>query len=180
MYALILAGGSGTRLWPHSRNSQPKQFLRINGERTMLQETVDRTLPIIPPNRVYVVTGPAYADLVAEQLPDVPRENILIEPSGRGTAPCIGLAALHLRRRDPNAVMAVLSADHRIEHADGFCEALVIGGMLARQGHLVTMGIQPTAPSTGYGYIQRGERLYQEGEFTAFRVKAFAEKPDAD
>jgi mannose-1-phosphate guanylyltransferase len=180
MYALILAGGSGTRLWPHSRSSQPKQFLRIHGERTMLQETVDRTLPIIPAHRVYVATGPAYADLVAEQLPAVPRDNILVEPSGRGTAPCIGLAALHLRRRDPDAVMAVLSADHRIERAERFCELLAVGGIMAQQGHLVTMGIHPTAPSTGYGYIQRGERLYQEGECTAFRVKAFAEKPDAE
>ncbi len=121
--ALVLAGGSGTRLWPHSRSAQPKQFLSIAGERTMLQETVDRSLPVIPPERVYVATNAAYAGLVMEQLPDVPRDQILIEPSGRGTAPCIGLAALHLRRRDPDAIMAVLSADHRVEQADRFCTA---------------------------------------------------------
>lgn len=180
MYALVLAGGSGTRLWPHSRSAQPKQFLSIAGERTMLQETVDRTLPIIPPERVYVATNAAYAGLVMEQLPDVPRDQILIEPSGRGTAPCIGLAALHLRRRDPDAIMAVLSADHRVEQADRFCTALAVGAEMAQQGALVTLGIQPTAPSTGYGYIRRGEALLQDGPHAVFRVRAFAEKPDAE
>ncbi len=180
MYALVLAGCSGTRLWPHSRSHRPKQFLSIGGERTMLQETVDRTLPIIPPERVYVATGAAYIDLVLEQLPEVPRENILVEPAGRGTAPCIGLAALHLRRRDPDAVMAVLSADHRVEHADLFCEVLGIGERMAEQGRLVTLGIQPTEPSTGYGYIQRGAHLHTEGDFAVFQVRAFAEKPDAE
>jgi mannose-1-phosphate guanylyltransferase len=180
MYALVLAGGSGTRLWPHSRSSQPKQFLRISGERTMLQATVARTLPIIPLERVYVATGAAYAGLVMEQLPDVPGEQILIEPSGRGTAPCIGLAALHLLRRDPDAVMAVLSADHLVEQADRFRSALVAGAEMARRGYLVTLGIQPTAPSTAYGYIRRGEPLHQDQEHTVFRVGAFVEKPDAE
>ena len=180
MYALVLAGGSGTRLWPHSRSHRPKQFLSIDGERTMLQETVDRTLPIIPPERVFVATGAAYADLVAEQLPDVPRENILSEPTGRGTAPCIGLAALHLRRRDPNAIMAVLSADHRVERGDLFCDVLTLGAGMAQQGSLVTLGITPTAPSTGYGYIHRGEMIHAEGINAVYRVKAFVEKPDAE
>jgi mannose-1-phosphate guanylyltransferase len=180
MYALVLAGGSGTRLWPHSRSSQPKQFLSIGGGHTMLQETVARTLPIIPPERVYVATNAAYAGLVMEQLPDVPRDQILIEPAGRGTAPCIGLAALHLRRRDPTAVMAVLSADHRVEQAERFCTALAVGADMAQQGYLVTLGIQPTAPSTGYGYIRRGAPLLQEGPHSVFRVQAFVEKPDAE
>lgn len=180
MYALVLAGGSGTRLWPHSRSYRPKQFLKINGERTMLQETVDRTLPIIPPERVFVATGSAYVDLVVEQLPEVPRENILAEPAGRGTAPCIGLAALHLRRRDPEAVMAVLSADHRVERAAQFCEILSAGAAMAQRGELVTLGIQPSAPSTGYGYIERGELLERVGGEPVFRVRAFAEKPDAE
>jgi mannose-1-phosphate guanylyltransferase len=146
----------------------------------MLQETVARTLPIIPPDRVYVATSAAYAGLVMEQLPDVPRDQILIEPAGRGTAPCIGLAALHLLRRDPEAVMAVLSADHRVDQPERFCTALVVGAEMAQRDYLVTLGIQPTAPSTGYGYIRRGEPLRQEGPHAVFRVQAFVEKPDAE
>lgn len=175
MYALVLAGGSGTRLWPYSRSNKPKQFLSINGEQTMLQQTVARILPIIPIEQVYIATGAAYADLVIEQLPGLPPENILAEPSGRGTAPCIGWAALHLRRRDPDAVMAVLSADHCMERSDLFCTVLQAGEKLALEGHLVTLGITPDAPSTGYGYIKRGNSL-GEG---AYQVAAFVEKPNA-
>ncbi len=178
MYALILAGGCGTRLWPYSRGRQPKQFLRLDGERTMLQATVERVRPLIPLERIFVATGAAYADMVAQQLPELPRANIMAEPFGRGTAPCIGLAALSLCSRDPNAIMAVLSADHRIEHADRFCAALTYASELAQQGHLVTLGIQPSAPSTAYGYIRRGAALDQMGELQAFQVAAFAEKPD--
>lgn len=180
MYALILAGGSGTRLWPYSRSKRPKQFLSIGGERTMLQTTVDRIRPSLAPEQVYVATGAAYADLVAEQLPDVPRANILVEPAGRGTAPCIGLAALHLRRRDPKAVMAVLSADHDIAQVDDFRATLAFAEELAREGHLVTLGITPTAPSTGYGYIERGGQLGSAGERKAYSVARFVEKPDAE
>ena len=180
MYALVLAGGSGTRLWPYSRSKQPKQFLSLDGRATMLQATVDRVRSIIPAERVYVATGAAYADMAAEQLPDVPRENILVEPTGRGTAPCIGLAALHLRRRDPDAVMAVLSADHSVTHADRLCQALMFGAALAHQGRLVTLGIEPTAPSTGYGYIRRGALIEQTEGAAAYAVDGFVEKPNAD
>lgn len=180
MYALILAGGSGTRLWPYSRSSRPKQFLNVSGGRTMLQETVDRILPIIPPEHVFVATGAIYADLVAEQLPDVPRENILSEPSGRGTAPCIGLAALHIQQRDPGAIMAVLSADHRVEKPELFCSILTAGQQLAEQGFLVTLGITPDAPSTGYGYIKQGEQLDSSSAHAGYRIAAFVEKPDLE
>jgi mannose-1-phosphate guanylyltransferase len=178
MYALILAGGCGTRLWPYSRDRQPKQFLRLTGERTMLQATVERVRPLIPLERVFVATGAAYIDMVAEQLPEIPRANILAEPIGRGTAPCIGLAALVLYSRDPDAVMVVLSADHRIEHADRFHAALTCGAELAQHGHLVTLGIQPTAPSTAYGYIRCGAALGHSSELRAYQVAMFAEKPD--
>lgn len=178
MYALILAGGSGTRLWPHSRSARPKQFLSLKGGVTMLQETVNRVLPLVPLRQIIVATGAAYAEIVAEQLPELPRENLLIEPCGRGTAPCIGLAAMQLRRRDPGAVMAVLSADHQIERPRVFREQLAIAERMAAQGHLVTLGITPTAPATGYGYIERGGLLHQEGGHAVYRVQRFVEKPD--
>jgi mannose-1-phosphate guanylyltransferase len=178
MYALILAGGCGTRLWPYSRDRLPKQFLRLAGDQTMLQATVERVRPLIPAERVLVATGAAYVDMVAQQLPEIPREHILAEPVGRGTAPCIGLAALQLHRRDPNSLMVVLSADHRIKHVDRFCAALACAAQLAQQGHLVTLGIQPSAPSTAYGYIRRGAKLDHTAELEANQVATFAEKPD--
>jgi mannose-1-phosphate guanylyltransferase len=177
MYALIMAGGSGTRLWPHSRSHKPKQFLPINSQSTMLQETVIRILPLIPIDRVYVVTGEIYADLVREQLPDLPAENLLIEPSGKGTAPAIGLGALHIRQRDPEAIMAVLSADHGIEEQELFRQQLAVGATMAEQGFLVTLGIKPSSPATGYGYIESGELLYASDGQQVFRVKRFVEKP---
>jgi mannose-1-phosphate guanylyltransferase len=180
MYALIMAGGSGTRLWPHSRSTKPKQFLRLNGERTMLQETVARILSLIPHDRIYVVTGAVYAELVQEQLPELPPENLLIEPSGKGTAPAIGLGALHIRRRDPNALMAVLSADHGIEQQEIFRQQLVVGATMAEQGYLVTLGIKPSVPATGYGYIEGAELLYAGDGQQVFRVKRFVEKPSLE
>jgi mannose-1-phosphate guanylyltransferase len=178
MYGLIMAGGSGTRLWPHSRSGRPKQFLRLSGEQTMLQETARRVLPLISYERLLVVTGPGYADLVREQLPELPAENIIVEPSGRGTAPAVGLGALHVRRRDPDGVMAVLSADHSVERPDLFCRQLAVGETMARQGYLVTLGITPAAPATGYGYIEGGELIYTADDERVFRVRRFVEKPD--
>jgi mannose-1-phosphate guanylyltransferase len=178
LYALVLAGGSGTRLWPHSRSRKPKQFLALGNGGTMLQETVARSAELLAPEHVYVATNAGYVPLVAEQLPAVPPANILAEPAGRGTAPCIGLAALHLRRRDPDAVMVVLSADHAIAHPDRLNAALAAAAAIAQSGHLVTLGVLPTAPSTGYGYIQQGDALQHVKGQAAYRVRSFAEKPD--
>lgn len=177
MYALIMAGGTGTRLWPRSRTTKPKQFLPLLGERTMLQETVDRILPLVAAEQVIIATGRGYTELAAEQLPDVPRVNIIGEPSGKGSAPCIGLGALAIQQDDPDGVMVVLSSDHQVQKAAVFREALKAAEELAQQGYLVTLGIQPTEPHTGYGYIHRRAELGQFNGFTAYEVERFVEKP---
>lgn len=178
MYALIMAGGTGTRLWPRSRTATPKQFLPLMGDRTMVQETADRILPLVRPEQIIVVTGQRYIDLVAEQLPDVPRQHLIGEPSGKGSAPAIGLGALALLPDDPNATMVVLSSDHQIRQVDVFREALKAADELAQQGYLVTLGIQPTEPQTGYGYIQRRTEIGEFNGFTAYEVERFVEKPN--
>jgi len=178
MYASILAGGSGTRLWPLSTTSSPKQFLRLPGPRTMLQETVERIAPLVPPNQLYVVTFAAYRDAVAEQLPDVPREQIVAEPAGRGTAASIGLAAVLIAAREPTAMMGSFHADHVIADVAGFREALAFAQVVARDGYLVTLGITPTYPETGYGYINFGAPIATSGQLHAYHGQAFKEKPD--
>lgn len=180
MYALIMAGGAGTRLWPRSRVAKPKQFLPLLGERTMLQETVERIRPLVAPDHIVIATGRDYVDLTAAQLPDVPRGNIIGEPSGKGSAPCIGLGALEMLREDPDALMIVLSSDHQIDKVDVFRQALTAAAEVAQQGYLVTLGIQPTEPHTGYGYIQRRASLGRFNGFEAFEVERFVEKPRRD
>jgi mannose-1-phosphate guanylyltransferase len=180
MYATILAGGVGTRLWPRSRQDQPKQFTDITGSGlTMIQDTALRLEGVVAPENLYVVTGAAYAGLARAQLPEVPVAQILVEPSGRNTAPAIGLACLHLLRRDPQGVLAVLPADHVILDGDCFRRALVQAGQLAAAGNLVTLGIEPTFAHTGYGYIKRSSALpTRADEMPAYTVERFLEKPN--
>lgn len=175
LYAVILAGGSGTRFWPKSREKMPKQLLNIVGSRSMLRHTVERVLPLVPYERILIVAGSDLAQGVREELPDLPAENLLLEPVGRNTAPAIGLAATVLRKKDPDAVMAVLPADHVIKRKDRLLQLLKKGEKLLREhAALITLGITPTRPETGYGYIEEGER-FAEG---IFRVQCFTEKPD--
>ncbi len=177
MYASILAGGSGTRLWPLSTPSTPKQFLPLPGPRTMLQETAERIAPLVPRDRLYIVTFDTYRDAVADQLPDLPREQIVGEPAGRGTAASIGLAAALIAAREPTAVMGSFHADHVIADATGFREALTFAEVVARDGYLVTLGVTPTYPETGYGYINFGAPVATSGKLTAHRGQGFREKP---
>jgi len=177
-YAVIMAGGVGSRLWPRSRNESPKQFLDLLGGRTLLQETVHRILPLIPLERLLVVTGEDHAEAVRSQVPGLPEANLILEPGPRNTAPCIGLAAVVLQKRDPEALMAVFPADHAIARAQAFRDAIAAAGCLARDGYLVTLGIAPNQPHVGYGYIQRGSPLGETDGLAAYSVARFAEKPD--
>jgi mannose-1-phosphate guanylyltransferase len=179
-YAMIIAGGSGTRLWPLSRRNRSKQSLKLVGDRTMFQNAIDRLSPLFQPERIYVVTREDQSALLASQVLALPVSNFINEPVGRGTAAAIGLAALHLRRQDPEAIMAVLTADHFIENTEKFRLSLEAASVAAKDGHLVTLGIRPTTASTGYGYIMQGESLGTIGSFPVFRVERFAEKPGPD
>ena len=184
LHAVIMAGGSGTRLWPESRTSRPKQFLRF-GEETLLGATVARLGALVPMERVCVVAGRSMQPLVAESLPGLPPDNLIAEPAARNTAPCIGLAAIKLLKEDPDAVMVVLPADHIITPATRFCETIRFAVDLIDEvpERLVTLGIKPTFPSTSYGYIQRGNRLMtpvaaaQTELSGAYEVVKFHEKP---
>lgn len=177
MKALLMAGGRGTRFWPLSVEACPKQFLRLAGERTLLQGTLDRLLPLLSPQDVFAVVSPPYEQETRRQLSELPAENIIVEPAGRNTGPCIGWASLKLRRRfSAGEVVAVLPADHVIPDVADFQEALRQAQEPAREGWLVVFGIPPTYPATGFGYIERGDPIALS-ETTAFRVRRFVEKP---
>jgi mannose-1-phosphate guanylyltransferase len=176
-YAVIMAGGGGTRLWPLSRSQRPKQMLSLFDERTLFQTSVQRLDGIFPPERIFVVTVREQAEALHAQMPDIPFENFLIEPLPRGTASVVGLAALALRQRNPQAVMAVLTADHHIADEDLFGQLLQSAYDLAQDNLLVTLGIEPTFPATGFGYIQRGAHIGRYRDMDAYRVLRFTEKP---
>lgn len=177
--ALIMAGGRGERFWPKSRQNLPKQFLSLtDDERTMIQLTVERILPLVDMEDIFIATNQDYKELVREQLPELPEQNILCEPVGKNTAPCIGLGAIHIAKKYEDALMFVLPSDHLIKMNNIFLRSLRDACDVAEQGeNLVTIGITPNAPETGYGYI-RFDAEHALGR--AFRVEQFVEKPSME
>ncbi|MDD5475644.1 MAG: mannose-1-phosphate guanylyltransferase [Syntrophales bacterium] len=181
MHAVIMAGGKGTRFWPAGREKKPKQLLKMAGERTLLQQAVDRILPLVPRENILVVTGEAHGRDTLSQLPELPAGNIIMEPMGRNTAPCIGLASMAIGIKDPEAVMIVLPADHVVEDDEAFRDTLRLAALAAEdEPCLVTIGIPPRSPETGFGYIERGEPASAKSRNDVFRVLSFREKPDLE
>lgn len=178
-YAVIMAGGRGERFWPKSRQRCPKQFLRLVGDRTMLQRTAARLEKLLAPDRIYVITARDYKEIVLQQAPEIPEENVIVEPCGRDTAAAIGLGAVAVKKSNPAGVMIVLPADHYIADEERFCEVLQAAVRAASDGeHAVTIGIRPGRPETGFGYIARGGRCREFDGIPAYRVQGFTEKPD--
>jgi mannose-1-phosphate guanylyltransferase len=182
LHAMIMAGGGGTRFWPRSRDRRPKQFLSFTGDRTLLQETVDRIAGPVPPERVWVLTAEQYRADTAEQLPEVPAGHVIGEPARRDTAPCVGLGAALIAREDPDATIMVMPADHVIEPVQEFRRAAHAAEQFANDfpTALLTFGIPPSYPATGYGYIRAGERVGTRQGVSIATATEFKEKPDEE
>ena len=183
--ALIMAGGKGTRFWPLSTEEKPKQFLNLMGEETMIQMTVDRIKPIVPIERIFISTGQMYVDLVKEQLPELPEKNIIVEPEGRNTAPCIALSAFVINRYYNDATMVVLPSDHLIKDENEFRD--IIGSadkfIKKKQESIITLGMQPSRPETGYGYIKYSfdeDKIDKLDNHRVIKVDEFVEKPNKE
>ncbi|WP_026485645.1 mannose-1-phosphate guanylyltransferase [Caldanaerobius polysaccharolyticus] len=179
---VIMAGGKGERFWPKSRIKMPKQFLKLYGDRTMIQQTVDRLKKVMPIKNIFVVTNIDYAEIISDQIPDLPTGNILIEPMGKNTAACIGLAALHTQRLGEDSIMVVVPSDHVIKDEETYISVLKSAIEKAKAGdNLVTIGIKPSHPETGYGYI-KFRKLTKEiiNKNPVHKVEQFVEKPDYD
>ena len=196
-YIVIMAGGSGTRFWPLSREAMPKQLLRIDGEETLIQQTIIRVRPLIPTDHIHIVTNKSQADQIRYQVPELNRDNFIIERAAKNTAAAIGLAAVYLNHHNVDSVMGILPADHVIKNKEAFLDTMECAFTTAGEGYLVTIGIKPVRPETGYGYIHAGERINSSipplekggkggfetggvGLSDVFHVDRFTEKPDID
>lgn len=181
LFGVIIAGGSGTRFWPLSRENRPKQLLEITGNKAMIQRTVERIAARIPPQNILVITTSHQVEAIKKKLIYIPEENIIAEPFGRDTAPCIGLAAIVIEKRDKEGIMAVMPADHIIQPEERFIDIINIAGSIAKESEtLVTLGIKPSSPSPHYGYIHRGCNKKTINGTSVYDVKGFKEKPDID
>lgn len=182
LHGMIMAGGGGTRFWPRSRQNRPKQFLSLTDGRSLLQQAFDRMEAVVPRENIWVITADRYREETARQLPGLPRDQIVGEPCGRDTAPCIALGAALISRQDPAAVILVTPADHVIEPAQEFVRAAQVAVRIAEENPagLVTIGVPPSYPATGYGYIQRAREAMRRQGIDIFRVLGFREKPKAE
>lgn len=179
LYALILAGGKGTRLYPLSRSENPKQFLEVINNKSFLRNTVDRIKNIVNKENIYIVTNNDYMEKVYEELPEISKDNIYCEPENKETATCIGLSAIKLLKKDKDAIMIVLPSDHYIEDEKDFNDTIIQAIEIAnRKRGLVTIGVAPTRPETGYGYIEMGERI--NGDIPSYKIERFLEKPNIE
>lgn len=176
---VIMAGGKGERFWPKSRTNLPKQFLNISGNKSMIQQSIARLEKMVDIEQIFVVTNGLYAELIKAQIPHLPHDNIIIEPIGRNTAPCIGLASIIIEEKFPDSTMIVLPSDHIIENEDGFVKILQTAVKVAQENEsLVTLGIQPSYPEIGYGYIESTDQKQVVNELDVLKVNKFVEKPD--
>jgi mannose-1-phosphate guanylyltransferase len=182
MKAAIMAGGSGTRLWPLSREDEPKQFHPLVGEESLLQQTFARLNRLLPAGEIFVCTLDRYADATLRQLPALPPENLIAEPAARNTGPAIGLVATTMQHRFGDTVVATVAADHAVRQPDAFCRALAFAERLVAEQpeRIVTIGIRPVRPETGFGYIEMGEPVSESDAGTAYRVAQFVEKPSLE
>ena len=179
-YAMIMAGGGGTRLWPMSRQDKPKQLLPLVEDASMFRVSVERLAPLFSPEQIYVVTGRKYFDFMHQDVPAIPPENFIIEPYGRNTAPAAALGLSVIGKRDPQATVAILTADHHITKKEKFREVLKSAAEISQQGYIVTLGLSPSYPATGFGYIRQGEPLVSANGFDAYHTVGFTEKPDLE